>query len=576
MTDSPEQRSEMDYSLMEEPASSEHFFDFGKLFQQIRRDMWLVIAIVAFGASVAFYYAYFMATPMYRAAASVIMDTANTDAADLPGERIGGQMNETELNTQITILLSEGLLRRVIDRLDLLNDPEFNPFTDIDRSELTDEQRAALDTSLSTVVANNLRRVVSARNIQRTFVVLTAATTSSPVKSQQIANAMVDTYLQLQVEQKRDAARTATQWLNQRVIELQNDVIEAEQRIDDFGTGALAETTGQGMTLRSLTEQAQAVNEQYQYFLNRLTEASAQEGIYQPDGRVLSYASAPLRPIAPRKRLILFAGIMISGALAMGLVLSRGFLSNKIRARKTLEAATAVPIVGVISKTSFASKTSGKTELLQGNSDEFQMSINELMGNLQLSFHGQTGTIQVLASCNAGEGKTTTVQALARAHARAGRSVLLIDADLRKRTLTKSLSPNLKKGLVALSDGEVTLEDAVAQTDTEKVYFLGCEASTKQPVDILHSKQFHDALEAARNQADVVLIDTAPIMSSADLMAFGHKCNVVVLLARESYTSIGAIKLAIGKLRRQNIKPSGIAVTMVGKRALPAWQNPFY
>ncbi|WP_282092608.1 polysaccharide biosynthesis tyrosine autokinase [Epibacterium ulvae] len=569
-------RSYAQYSDMGEARGSEYFLDFSALGQAIKRDIWRVLAIVALCVGCATYYAFNVTVPIYRAAASLILDTADSDVADLLGESGATQLSETELNTNISVLRSDAQLKQVIERLNLLEDPEFNPLAGQDPGTVSEAERVLYAESLASVVANNLRSAIFARNVQRTFVVTIAVTTSSAVKSKNIANTMVDVYLERQVAQKRETAQAATAWLNQRVTELQNDVIEAERRIDEFGSGNAVDGVQNGVTLRALVEQSRAVDKQYQFFLNRLAEASAQEGIYRPDGRVMSYATAPLRPIAPRKRLIVFAGFMIGLALSLSLVSYNTYISNKIRSRRGLEAVTPAPLLGVLPQSAKAQRKIKHGTFFEDKSYLYKAGIDQLLGNLLVFGKGRRGLLYTMTSCSEGEGKTTSLQALAQGHAESGRSVLLIDADLRKRSLTRQLLPEDSQGLVALYEGKATYDEVISSTENANIHMLGCEKTISQPIDLLYSDAFRDALEQARHEFDVILVDTSPVLANADLAALGEQNDGVIFIVRENATTSQQLRTALGKLKRHRLNLSGVLVTSVDKRSLSNWQHIIY
>lgn len=564
------------YHEVNEVAGSEYFIDFSALGQAIRRDIWRVVAILILCIGCATYYAVFLTTPIYRATAALILDAADTDLAELLGESGAAQLSETELNTNISVLLSDAQLKNVIERLDLLEDPEFNPWSVQNLEILAGAEQRRYQESLSNLVAGNLRRSIFVRNIQKTFVVTISVTTSSPMKSQRIANAMVDAYLELQVKQKREVAESTTDWLSKRVIELQRDVIEAERMIDDFGSGSASDTVQEGVTLRALVERSRAVDKQYQFFLNRLAEAAAQEGIHRPDGRVMSYASAPLRPIAPRKRLIIFAGFMIGLTLSFGLVSYRLYISDKIRAMRDLENISSAPVLGLLPNISKSKTGVKKGQLFKGQSRLYKAGIEQLLGNLLMIGQGRKGLLYTVTSSNEGDGKTTSIQSLAQGYAESGRSVLLIDGDLRKRSLTRQLHSEDHQGLVALCEGKATHTECVTPTQNSNIYFLGCEKTITQPIDLIYSRSFHDALEKFKDKFDVVLVDTSPILANVDFAALREKNDGTIFIIHENKTTAKQFSNALNKLNRHDIEINGLIITNVDKRSLSNWQLVTY
>ncbi|MFL4472286.1 Wzz/FepE/Etk N-terminal domain-containing protein [Tateyamaria armeniaca] len=100
--------------------------DLGALFSTFWRGKWFILFTTLMAILVGGYYAYVVATPMYRSTAVVILETNQEQIVDLQSV-VGGISGETsEVNSEVEVLRARGLMGKVVDRLNLTEDPEFN------------------------------------------------------------------------------------------------------------------------------------------------------------------------------------------------------------------------------------------------------------------------------------------------------------------------------------------------------------------------------------------------------------------------------------------------------------------
>ncbi|MEO1305954.1 MAG: GNVR domain-containing protein, partial [Pseudomonadota bacterium] len=264
------------YSIELPTASSEtEFEDQGlpltikAILDVVYRRYWVIaIGFLAVFAYVA--YATFTATPYYSATATVIVDTKGSNVIDLDDVVGGIGRGTAELDTEVKILESKSLLRRVVIAENLLEDPEFNPFIrpdtnpgfslkgaiksgisflvgQSDGSEegdgsarpQTEEERQEEMLEVTTSV---LRGSVGVSRVGTTFLIDITVTTEYAGKSARLANAVADAYRVDQLEAKLETTQRATNWLLERVSGLREEVSSKERLVEEYRsqTGLLA------------------------------------------------------------------------------------------------------------------------------------------------------------------------------------------------------------------------------------------------------------------------------------------------------------------------------------------------
>jgi polysaccharide biosynthesis transport protein len=204
-------------------------------------------------------------TPMYTAQALIHVQNRDAQVVEIDGVVEELIADPATIESEIQLLTSRAFLRRNVEELDLVNDPEFNPELRADADEpslldslnplqyLPQDWLASLSAPPETdpglilakldpaevklnEVINLLAGRVDVAQVGRSYVISLAMLSEDPVKAADIANHMAEEYLVSQVEAKYDAAQRATEWLSKRIDELRGEVLEAEAKIVEYRT----------------------------------------------------------------------------------------------------------------------------------------------------------------------------------------------------------------------------------------------------------------------------------------------------------------------------------------------------
>jgi capsular exopolysaccharide synthesis family protein len=171
--------------------------------------------------------------------------------------------------------------------------------------------------------------------------------------------------------------------------------------------------------------------------------------------------------------------------------------------------------------------------------------------------------VVAITSALPGEGKTLTSMCLARSAAIQGHRVLIIDCDLRRRTVNRMLKTEPQVGLLEVLSGEATLQQAITPDTATGAHVLPLAASTFTPKDVFGSSAMDRLLADLRGRYDLVVLDTAPILPVADTRVLAPKADLVVFLARWRRTPEPAIMSALRLLSGSDIHLGGVALTQV-------------
>ncbi|MDX5392416.1 MAG: CpsD/CapB family tyrosine-protein kinase, partial [Caulobacteraceae bacterium] len=162
-----------------------------------------------------------------------------------------------------------------------------------------------------------------------------------------------------------------------------------------------------------------------------------------------------------------------------------------------------------------------------------------------------------------GEGKTTTSVCLARSAAQQGHRVLLVDCDLRRRSVNRLMGKEPDKGLIEVLAGEASLSDVLQVDGVTGVQLLPLAKSSLTPKDVFGSAAMDRLLDELRRSYDLVILDTAPVLPVADTRVLAPKADAVVFLARWRKTPEHAIQNAFRQLLGTGAHLGGVALTQV-------------
>jgi capsular exopolysaccharide synthesis family protein len=165
-----------------------------------------------------------------------------------------------------------------------------------------------------------------------------------------------------------------------------------------------------------------------------------------------------------------------------------------------------------------------------------------------------------------GEGKTTTSVCLGETSSLQGARTIVVDCDLRRRSLQKFMHQGPAVGLVEVVHGDAQLEDAIVVDDLTGVHYLPLSHGKLTASDIFGSAAMDSLLDQLRNRYDFIILDTAPLLALADTRILAAKSDSVVLLCGWRTTPEDALKSAIRLLKASGAPLAGVSLTRVDVR----------
>ena len=403
-----------------------------------------------------------------------------------------------------------------------------------------------------------------------------AADTKDIILMQQAANDPALDRLAANLQENATAALQTTfdtrfdQVINRAILERDRAInqIDALDETIALQENKIARQSEDLVALQQLQREAEASRLIYEFFLGRLKETSVQQGIQQADSRVISLAVVPTAASAPRKSMILALSMMLGLMLGAALVLAREFSQNTFRESTELEKRTGYTVIGQIPSIPARRRKRVLKYLQDKPTSVAAEAIRNLRTSVLLSDIDNPPQIIMSTSSIPGEGKTTQSLAIAQNLTGLGKTVLLIEGDLRKRIFAEYFDIKDKKGLLSVLSADTKLEDAVVHEPSLNADVLIGEKSTTNPADIFSSKRFGEFLAGLRKQYDYIIIDTAPVNLVPDARVIGQSVDAVMYTVKWDSTTHRQVQDGLRALENVNVRVAGLVLGQIDARQM--------
>lgn len=279
-------------------------------------------------------------------------------------------------------------------------------------------------------------------------------------------------------------------------------------------------------------------------------------------------------PVRPDWVLNLVAGALIGLLLGITLAVARELLDRTVRTADHIAEVTEAPVLASIGFDGDIRSAPLLTDLggFAARTEAFRL----LRTNLQFIDLDHRARVLVVTSAVPGEGKTMTSTNLAVALAQAGRTVLIIDADLRRPRVASTLGVDPAIGLTTALVGKAQIEDAIQVHEPSGLHVLASGAKPPNPTEILQSRVTHDLIRRLRQSYDMIIIDAPPLLPVADASVLSTLADGAILVVRHGQTTRDQVAEAVNRVSQVGSRLYGVVVNMVAKRAIGSYYYYYY
>ncbi len=199
-----------------------------------------------------------------------------------------------------------------------------------------------------------------------------------------------------------------------------------------------------------------------------------------------------------------------------------------------------------------------------------------LLANIRFNSIDERVKTIAVTSTAPDEGKTVVCSNLACAIAESGKTVLLVDTDLRRRCIGSLLDLHPEYGLYSILAGTAPLEKAITSTNIQGLSFLDCEPNIPSPPDLLSTKRFAALVDQVRDMFDYVVFDTPPVGVFVDAAIISNLVDGTIYCIRERGEKRDDIVSGVQQLEAANARILGTVMTFSQKEARYDYYYAYY
>lgn len=386
----------------------------------------------------------------------------------------------------------------------------------------------ALGTGYTTRSIQGMVEVAPAGNSN---VIAVTATNRDPVRAARIANTFAEQYVAMRRTSDRSKLRRASEVVKQRIA-----------------SSTAAPNSTERRELSALDDRLQVL-------------ATLQTG----NAELVQPATVPRVRSAPRPRRSAVFGALLGILLGIALAIGQRQLDQRLRTLDEVEALTGWPVLATVP---FERTLEGKTKLPFNTHGAFLESFRLLRARLRYFNVDKKIQTLLVSSAQPGEGKTTILINLARVCAQAGDRVILVEADLRRPSISSRLGIPPSLGLAELLGQHLDVADV---THVIEDPVLGCTFSVlpagvtpPNAAELLESARMVDLLDDLRASFDIILIDSPPTTVVSDTIPLMGRVDGVVIVTRFGRASRSVTRALAQDLHRFEAPVLGVIANLVG------------
>jgi succinoglycan biosynthesis transport protein ExoP len=316
----------------------------------------------------------------------------------------------------------------------------------------------------------------------------------------------------------------------------------------------------------------------YEGLLEKLKEAGVTAGLRSNNFRIIDAARVPTAPSEPNIPRNLSFALVLGVISGVGLAFLLENMDNTVRTPEQAQVISGLPSLGMIPLGSKSGNhgPSGKRLALTASKEvvetvtqirpQSQMaeSYRALRTSLLLSNLGAPPKVIMVTSARPQEGKTTTSINTAIVLAQKGVRVLLIDADLRRPSVHKTLGMGPRSGLSNVLTGSATVQQTITLSPIlSNLYILPAGTPPPNPAELLASANMKELIDQLRGQYDHIVIDTPPTLSVTDAVVLSPRADATILVIRSGQTTKQALRRSRDILMQVNAHVAGVLLNAV-------------
>jgi capsular exopolysaccharide synthesis family protein len=261
--------------------------------------------------------------------------------------------------------------------------------------------------------------------------------------------------------------------------------------------------------------------------------------------QVLVPAKLPTKPVLPNKVLDGALGLFAGLALGIGFAFLRERLDDRLRGRADVEELLRAPVLAVVPRVpGWRRQTESRLVMLDDPTGAAAEAYRKVRTSLLFAAAQRPMKSVLVCSATAGEGKSTTAANIAVALSQANKRVIALSADLRKPRLHRFFNLDSGPGLTDMLLHGVPAWEGLPGPNVPNLRVIASSSVPSGPTELLQSERMQEVLEQLEATADIVVIDTTPLLAVSDALILASLVDAVLLVVDSEDSSKGAVRHA--------------------------------
>lgn len=282
--------------------------------------------------------------------------------------------------------------------------------------------------------------------------------------------------------------------------------------------------------LGALLRKAQATEQVYTNLLLRLEEARIREVTKTGDLVIADLATPPSEPVSPRRLLSLAIALVLGIMLGIVTALVLEGFDETVATAEEVQERLGIPVLASVPWTKPNLTREQLLDLMASRRSAAE-AIRSLRANLKFLSRNKPMKVVLITSSAPGEGKTFLSASLAIAWAQSGHKTILIDFDLRHTQIHERLGLENEKGLSNFLIGAASIDEVIQGTPLRNLKVITSGPLPPNPAELLDSEQIGKLLNRLREQFEIVILDTPPILAVSDTSLLVPYADGIISLA---------------------------------------------
>lgn len=486
---------------------------------------WLLLASMVVAGGTAYWVSQQMA-PVYESSAIVRINQAPSNAGAVDYQSL--MVSERLSKTYAELLKNRPLVQTVIENL-------------------------GLDTTYTEFVGN-----LTVTAIRDTQLIKLTMRGTNPEQAADSANEIISVFIRQEEQLQSSRYAESIENLQDQIALIEKD-IETSQRDIARLSNLKRRTTEQQAEYDRLQLMLTQYRTNYSSVLQSLEEIRLTETQSTDNLVVVEPAVATFEPVAPRPLVNTMLATIVGAMLATMAVFLKEYLDDTIRSSDEVEHLTETLVLASIGRFN-------DTKAAKGETTPIAEAYRLLRANIDFSLLDRPLHTLVVTSSSPKEGKSTTVANLAIAIVQTGRSVVIVDTDLRRPMQHTFFGLSNEQGITnALLDRESPVDSYILPTEIENLSVLPSGPIPSNPAEMLGSQRMLQLVDALKELFDVVVFDSPPLLAVVDANMLARFCDATLLIVLAAKTRASALVRAKEQLEQTGARLVGTVLNQVTK-----------